>query len=137
MGSLLVREAMRQASVYGVLQRASLTTGNSSFILKSTVVNTPARSLISWSGANYQIETRAWSPFVHHMSTSAAQKTEEDSKVTASEGPGAKEEKGEKQTELSSYWGVAPKLHHKEDGTPWKWTCFTVRTRAFLCNFAL
>lgn len=123
MGSLLVREAMRQASVYGVLQRASLTTGNSSFVLKSTVVNAPARSLISWSGANYQNEMRAWSPFVHHMSTSAAEKTEEDSKVTVSEG--AKVEKSERPTEVSSYWGVAPKVQHKEDGTPWKWTCFT------------
>lgn len=32
----------------------------------------------------------------------------------------------EKPTDISSYWGVVPKVHFKEDGTPWKWTCFTV-----------
>jgi len=125
-GSLLVREAMRQSSVYGV-QGASQTGVGGSFILKSTVVNTPARSLlhsISWSGASLHNESRAWSPFVHHMSTSAAQKTEEEPKNTVAR---TKEERFEKPTEISSYWGVVPKVQFKEDGTPWKWTCFTVR----------
>lgn len=125
MGSLLVREAMRQASVYGMLPGASLASGSSSFILKSSVGNTSARSACFWSGGNYGNETRAWSPFVHHMSTSAAQVTEEDSKVTVPEGPKEEKEEKEEKHEVSSYWGVAPKLQHKEDGTPWKWACFT------------
>jgi len=27
--------------------------------------------------------------------------------------------------EKSNYWGVAPKVHLKEDGTPWNWHCFS------------
>lgn len=63
------------------------------------------------------------------MSTAAAQKTEEpdsNSSATVTEKLAKVEEKFEKPTEISSYWGVAPKVQFKEDGTPWKWTCFTV-----------
>lgn len=144
-GSLLVREATRQASRYGV-QRASRVFSNSGtgFLLKSTVINTPARSLysVSWK-ATFHTDSRAWSPFVHHMSTAAAQPGEDKAAVqTGEDMPSGKpspledpanvtklsavQERFEKPTDISSYWGVVPKVQYKEDGTPWKWTCFTV-----------
>jgi hypothetical protein len=134
-GSLLVREATRQASFYGV-QRASHISSKSAagFLLKSAVADTPAWSLhsVSWNGT-FHNEFRAWSPFVHHMSTAAAAAEEETSggKRSPSDDPASltgkkPEEVSEKTTEISSYWGVVPKVHYKEDGTPWKWTCFTV-----------
>lgn len=132
MGSLLVREAMRQASRYGG-QRAfssQRTIHANNFLVRTAVVNTPARSLSVCSGS-FANETRAWSPFVNHMSTAAAEKKEDETTIPpAGVSPviteNMKKELGdEKRTEISSYWGVAPKVHLKEDGTPWKWTCFT------------
>ncbi|KAG0569545.1 hypothetical protein M758_6G095000 [Ceratodon purpureus] len=135
-GSLLLREATRQASLYGV-QRASHISSNSatSFLLKSTVVNSPAQSLytVSWNGT-FHNESLAWSPFVHHMSTAAAPLGDEmpsgkpspsEAPVNVSEKPETTKKNFEKSSDISSYWGVVPKVQYKEDGTPWKWTCFT------------
>ena len=137
-GSLLVREL---ASLYGVRRTYHISSNSAtSFLLKSTVINTPARSLysISWNGPFYN-ESRAWSPFIQHMSTAAAQvaggseitpsgkpsASEEPANATTAKPP-SKEERFGKPKEVSSYWGVAPKVQHKDDGTPWRWACFTV-----------
>ncbi|KAG0601755.1 hypothetical protein M758_11G137300 [Ceratodon purpureus] len=116
-GSLLVREAMRQATRYGgqrafSSQRMNIHHANS-VLVKSAVdlvnCNSLARSLSLWSG-RFADETRAWSPFKseEEMSTTPSPITENMKKETTMG--------SENRTEISSYW----------DGTPWKWPCFTL-----------
>lgn len=86
--------------------------------------------LVSWSRPVHSDLPRAYSPFAHHMSTAAAEPAEEEDATPAKDRKLAtvksgSEEKFVKATDISSYWGVVPKVQHKEDGTPWKWTCFT------------
>lgn len=126
-GSVLLRAATRQ--IYGVQRTAPA----SHFVLKYSTV---AKSqLLRSSGSTLHGDefSRAWSPFVHHMSTAAAPVGDEmpsgkpspaEAPANVSEKPDLKQ-KFEKPTDISSYWGVVPKVQYKDDGTPWKWTCFT------------
>jgi ubiquinol oxidase len=129
-GTLLVREAVRQ--IYGV-QRAPST----SFVLKySTVANFQSlHSTVTWNGTTLHGNeiSRAWSPFMHHMSTAAAPGGDEmpsgkpspaEDPANVSKTPDLKKN-FDTPTDISSYWGVVPKVQYKDDGTPWKWTCFT------------
>ncbi|KAG0557576.1 hypothetical protein KC19_11G141500 [Ceratodon purpureus] len=137
-GSLLVREAMRQATRYGgqrafSSQRMNIHHANS--VLVKTAVDLVNCNLLapslSLSSGRFADETRAWSPFVHQMSTAAAEKKSEE-EMSTTPSPVTENMKkettvgSENRTEISNYWGVAPKVHVKEDRTPWKWPCFTL-----------
>lgn len=103
----------------------STSTSNPSYMIKPSIFDTPARSLnpIYWNGTCLN-GSRAWSPFVHHMSSGSAAAAEE---VTPPEKTEKESEKSEKHEGITSeYWGVVPK---KEDGTPWQWHCFQVSTK--------
>ena len=103
--------------------------------------NTPSRSLhsVSWAGALCNDLSRPWSRLVHHMSTAAASQptepeTESHKKVKAeihqnekpATSPSDHEDENPALTK-SNYWGLVPKKLYKEDGTPWRWTCFSVK----------
>ena len=97
-------------------------------------LDTPARSLhlISWNGGTFN-ESRAWSPLVRNMSTApsvhrvnVAQNATSEDNNEATLNQKAPKSINAVQMEKSNYWGVAPKVHLKEDGTPWNWHCFSV-----------
>ena len=102
----------------------STSTSIESYMIKPSMLNTPARSLnpIYWNGTCLN-GSRAWSPFVYHMSTGSAAADE----ISPPEKPEKESEKPETHEGISSeYWGVVPK---SEDGAPWQWHCFQVSTK--------
>lgn len=69
------------------------------------------------------------------MSMSTASQAAEESRSPEKENEShvakpASEPSGGEEPEMkkSDYWGPVPKTQHKEDWTPWKWTCFSVST---------
>lgn len=48
-------------------------------------------------------------------------KEQEKKQAVGGGGGSAKDDK-----EIVSYWGLDPTKVSKEDGSPWKWTCFRV-----------
>ena len=132
---LLVKVAKRQYMLAGLRNYHISSNVVPTYIGKTKLkLDTPARSLhlISWNGTAFN-ESRAWSPLVRNMSTApsvhrvnvAENATSEDNNESTSNKKSLKTANAV-QMEKSNYWGVAPKVHLKEDGTPWNWHCFSV-----------
>lgn len=78
------------------------------------------------------VQIRHWS----NMNTSS--KTKEEQK-THNQPPhtDATNAAGDKAKKIVSYWGVDPPKISKEDGTPWKWNSFRVRTRIIYSLYSI
>lgn len=132
---MFIREAGRLLS--GMKQANHMSSSPAlGFLTKSAFVNTPGRTLpVPLPGAAICNKRRAWSPLVHHMSAAGSQAAVEDQspekvKEIHHEKPAAEtgEDDGAKPAMAKSdYWGLVPEKQYKEDGTPWRWTCFSVR----------
>lgn len=57
------------------------------------------------------------------MATASVAKEDPESETPASN---QGQESKETPKEHSGYWGLVPKPQFREDGTPWRWTCFSV-----------
>lgn len=70
--------------------------------------------------------TGPWSVLVQQhrdMATASVAKEEPESETPASN---QGQESKETTKEHSAYWGLVPKPQFREDGTPWRWSCFNV-----------
>ncbi|XP_042498513.1 ubiquinol oxidase 2, mitochondrial-like [Macadamia integrifolia] len=90
-----------------------LTTGTYSNFFHTTT-GVPVRTGMAW--------VRLPAVGVRHGSTLTSNKEGEEKEVKTSSGSAAGEPK--EKAMITSYWGISPSKVTKEDGTPWKWSCF-------------
>ena len=118
---------VRAAGLYGKHQAPRHISSTPALCVLVKSVSTPVRSLHYVAGTGDG--SRAWSPCrVHHMSTAAPQAAEAEEAPEKQKPASEASDHGNEKPAMtkSEYWGLVPKQLTRQDGTPWRWTCFSV-----------